>query len=154
MARRVPLALLVANLAVLALYPLAWTAPLMRAGWLPFFEGEAISLLSGIRGLWGSDPALAVLVALFALVLPVVKALALALVQAGRLGGRALPFVELAGRLSMADVFLVALYIVAVKGVGLGHVETAWGLWLFTALVLASLGLGFATARALAREGR
>ena len=32
----------------------------------------------------------------------------------------------------MADVFLIALYIVMVKGVGIGHVASAWGLWLFT----------------------
>ncbi|MEM7423849.1 MAG: paraquat-inducible protein A, partial [Pseudomonadota bacterium] len=53
--------------------------------------------------------------------------------------------IEIIGKLSMADVFLVALYIVAVKGVGIGHVETAWGLWLFTACVLTSIGVGWAT---------
>ena len=45
------------------------------------------------------------------------------------------------GRLAMADVFLVALYIVTAKGVGLGHVETAWGLYAFTGCILASLVL-------------
>ncbi len=49
----------------------------------------------------------------------------------------------------MADVFLVALYIVIVKGVGIGHVSTAWGLWLFTGCVLASIWVGWATRRAL-----
>ena len=39
----------------------------------------------------------------------------------------------------MADVFLIALYIVVVKGVGIGKVETAWGLYLFTACILASI---------------
>ena len=43
----------------------------------------------------------------------------------------------------MADVFLLALYIVLIKGVGVGHVETAWGLYLFTGLVLVSLFLAF-----------
>ena len=54
---------------------------------------------------------------------------------------------HLMGRLAMADVFLIALYIVVVKGVGLGHVETAWGLYLFTACILASLAIGWASAR-------
>jgi hypothetical protein len=49
----------------------------------------------------------------------------------------------------MADVFLIALYIVLVKGVGIGHVASAWGLWLFTACVLASLWVGFETKRNL-----
>ena len=41
-------------------------------------------------------------------------------------------------------MFLVALYIVLAKGIGLATIEVAWGLWLFTACVLASLGLGWA----------
>ena len=53
------------------------------------------------------------------------------------------------GKLSMADVFLVAVYIVIVKGVGIGHVSTAWGLWLFTGCVLVSLWAGWATRRGL-----
>ena len=48
----------------------------------------------------------------------------------------------------MADIFLIALYITVVKGVGLATVETAWGLYLFTACVLASLAISHLTARA------
>ncbi len=33
------------------------------------------------------------------------------------------------------------------KGIGLGHVETAWVLYLFTGCILASLGIGLATER-------
>jgi hypothetical protein len=51
----------------------------------------------------------------------------------------------------MADIFLIALYIVAAKGVGVGRVETAWGLWLFTACVLGSLLVAHLTERALKR---
>jgi uncharacterized paraquat-inducible protein A len=39
----------------------------------------------------------------------------------------------------MADVFLIALYIVIVKGAGMVTVEVAWGLYLFTACILLSL---------------
>ena len=59
--------------------------------------------------------------------------------------------VHVLGRLAMADVFLIALYIVAAKGVGVGRVETAWGLWLFTACVLGSLAVAHLTERALKR---
>ena len=39
----------------------------------------------------------------------------------------------------MADVFLIALYIVIVKGAGYVTIETAWGLYLFTGCILASI---------------
>ena len=127
------------NLALLVAFPIAWAAPLLRAGILPFFGMSEISVLSGIRSLMGTDPWLAALVALLALVAPYAKILTLAGIQFGYLSPRALPVVKLAGRLAMADVFLIALYIVVVKGAGLARVETAWGLWLFTGCVLVSL---------------
>jgi uncharacterized paraquat-inducible protein A len=55
--------------------------------------------------------------------------------------------IEVIGKLSMTDVFLVAVYIVVVKGVGVGTVSTAWGLWLFTACVLASIWVAHVTRR-------
>jgi len=135
------------NLLLLVLYPAAWLAPLARAGILPFFSGTEITVLGGIRDLWGNDAALAALVALFAIVIPYGKTLCLAAIHFGRLGPRALPALEIIGKLSMADVFLIALYIVLVKGVGIGHVASAWGLWLFTGCVLASMWAGFETRR-------
>jgi len=135
------------NLALLILYPVSWFAPLARAGWLPYFSGSEISLIGGVRDLWQSDAALAALVALFAVAIPYGKTIVLALVHFGLLGSRSLPLVEAIGKLSMADVFLIALYIVMVKGVGIGHVASAWGLWLFTACVLASFWVGFETRR-------
>jgi uncharacterized paraquat-inducible protein A len=137
------------NVLLLTLYPVSWIAPLARAGFLPFFSGNEITILGGVADLWQSDASLAVLVALFAVVIPYAKTLAIAAVHFGRLGPRALPAVEIIGKLSMADVFLIALYIVLVKGVGIGHVASAWGLWLFTACVLASLWVGFETNRNL-----
>jgi uncharacterized paraquat-inducible protein A len=135
------------NLVLLILYPISWLAPLARAGWLPFFSGSEITLIGGVRNLWESDAALAALVALFAILIPYGKTIILGLVHFGRLGPRSLPVVEAVGKLSMADVFLIALYIVLVKGVGIGHVTSAWGLWLFTACVLASFWVGFETRR-------
>ena len=51
------------------------------------------------------------------------------------------------GKLAMADIFLIALYIVLVKGIGLATVEVAWGLYVFTALILASLAISTITAK-------
>jgi uncharacterized paraquat-inducible protein A len=141
-------ALKAANLVLLALFPVAWFAPLLRAGLLPFFGMDEISVISGLGVLWEEAPLLAALVALFALAAPLAKSLLLAAVQWGG-PTRLLGPVHLLGRLAMADIFLIALYIVAAKGVGVGRVETAWGLWLFTACVLGSLLVAHFTERAL-----
>ena len=137
----------IVNLALLLLYPASWLVPVAEAGWLPFFRGSEITIYSGVRDLWRSDPGLAVLVAFFAIALPYAKTLVLAAVHFRFLGPKPLPFVEAAAKFAMADVFLIALYIVLVKGVGVGHIATAWGLWLFTGCVLASLWAGFETRR-------
>ena len=51
----------------------------------------------------------------------------------------------LLGRFAMADVFLIAIYIVAAKGVGVGRLETGWGLYLFTFCVLLSYAVALGT---------
>ncbi|MXU65653.1 paraquat-inducible protein A [Oceanomicrobium pacificus] len=139
------------NLALLVLFPLAWIAPLAHAGLLPFFGTSQITVLSGLRTLWQSDVALAVIVAAFALVFPILKTLMLSGVHFRLLTRRALPLLALLGKLSMADMFLIAVYIVLAKGVGVGRVEPGWGLYLFTACVLASILLTFATMRQVRR---
>ncbi|MCV2880729.1 paraquat-inducible protein A [Actibacterium sp. XHP0104] len=128
------------NLALLILFPIAWIAPLMRAGLgLPFFGLDEISVVSGLISLWQSDIFLALIVTLFAIIAPMAKTIGLALIQFGHASHRWLPAISALGRLAMADVFLIALYVVIAKGVGVGKVETAWGLYLFTACVLVSL---------------
>ncbi|ABA78617.1 paraquat-inducible membrane protein A [Rhodobacter sphaeroides] len=134
-----------ANLALLLLFPVAWFAPLMRAGMLPLFGLSEISVVSGLQSLWSTDVGLALLVTFFAIFAPYLKTIGLALLHAGLLSPRVLPALHLLGRLAMADIFLIALYIVLIKGVGLATVETAWGLWLFTGCILASLALSFLT---------
>jgi paraquat-inducible protein A len=147
-----PRALIAVNLALLVLFPVAWAAPLMRAGLLPLFGLEEISVLSGIAALWhDGEAALAAIVILFALVAPMAKTLCLTLIHLSRLPARLLPALQTLSKLAMADVFLIAVYITLAKGIAVGRVETAWGLWLFTGCVLVSLGLGIWTAR-LAKE--
>ena len=135
------------NLALLVAFPVAWFAPLMRAGVLPLLGLTEISVISGLQSLWRSDVVLALAVTFFALVAPLLKVVGLALVQLRLLDLRALPWLGTLGKLAMADVFLVAIYIVVVKGIGLGRVEPAWGLWLFTGCILTSLALSLWEAR-------
>lgn len=134
-----------ANLSLLILFPVAWFAPLMRASLLPLFGMSEISVITGLQALWRTDAVLALVVTGFAIFAPMLKTLGLALVQFGLLSGRAMPALHLLGKLAMADIFLIALYIVVVKGVGIARVETAWGLYLFTFCVLASLVIGLLT---------
>ncbi|WP_095589089.1 paraquat-inducible protein A [Actibacterium ureilyticum] len=139
------LVLRLANLSLLVLFPVAWFAPLMRAGLLPLFGLNEISVISGLQALWKSDVFLALLVTVFALFAPYLKTIGLALVHFRLASPRILGALQVMGKLAMADVFLIALYIVVAKGVGVGKVETAWGLYLFTACILASIGVSYFT---------
>ncbi len=139
------LLLKLSNLSLLVLFPIAWFAPLMRAGLLPLFGLSEISIVSGLQSLWDTDVALALLVTFLAIFAPYLKVIGLSLIQFGLMRRKVLPVLEWLGKLAMADVFLIALYIVLVKGAGHVTVETGWGLYLFTACVLASLGISHLT---------
>ena len=133
------------TLALLILYPIAWFAPLMRAGLLPLFGLEEISVITGLQALWQSDVFLALLVTVFALFAPYLKTLGLVLVQWDLLSARVKPALDILGKLAMADIFLIALYITVAKGIGVGRIEVAWGLYLFTACILLGLVLSHLT---------
>ncbi len=135
------------NLSLLILFPISWFAPLMRAGLLPIFGLSEISIISGLASLFQTDVVLALIVLLFALFAPIAKTLGLALIHFDLLDRKTLPALTFLGKLAMADIFLIALYITVAKGVGRATVETAWGLYLFTACVLASLAISHLTAR-------
>lgn len=136
------------NLSLFILFPVSWFAPLLRAGLdLPLFGLNEISVISGLQALWESDVVLALLVTFLAVFAPYLKTVGLALIHFGLMRRKVLPALEILGRLAMADVFLIALYIVVVKGVGLARVETAWGLYLFTGCILASVAIGYLTGK-------
>ena len=130
-------------LALLLAFPLAWSAPLLRAGPVSWFGLSEISILSGLVHLWATDKALALLVGTLALAAPYGKLLGLLAITHGRLPVRLKPWLSALGRLAMADVFLLALAVVIAKGTGLGHVETAWGLWVFVGCVGLSWAVSF-----------
>ena len=139
------------NLSLFILFPIAWFAPMARAGLVKlwFFDLTELSVVSSLGSLWETDIFLALLVAFFALIAPMLKTGLLAAIQFGLLGTNMLPALAILGKLAMADVFLIALYIVLAKGVGVGTVETGWGLYLFTFCVLLSMLLTEITKRQL-----
>lgn len=140
----------IANLSLIILFPIAWFAPMLRAGMLGgmmpyFFNLNEISVITGLQSLWESDVFLALLVTFFAIFAPYMKTIGLALIHFHLLHRKVLPVLHWLGRLAMADIFLIALYLVVAKGIGVGTVETAWGLYLFTGCILASLVISFMT---------
>ncbi len=139
------------NLALFFAFPIAWFAPLLRTGLLPqwqmpgwlggstLFEPDTLTVVSGIQKLWETDVFLALAVTFFALVFPMMKCVGLGLVHFDLTSPVIRPYLAVMGKLAMADIFLLALYIVIAKGIGIGQIEVAWGLYLFTVCVIASM---------------
>lgn len=136
-------------------FPVAWLAPLAEAGFaMPLFGGSEISILGGVIELADSDIFLCIVVAVFAILIPYAKTMLLLGAQFGQLGApeKWLKTLGYMGKLSMADVFLIAMYVVMIKGIGVGDIEIRWGLHLFTALVFVSMWATWATERAMKRD--
>ena len=140
------------NLGLAICFPIAWFAPLIRTGLLPeiptpwwlggnWFSPESISVISGVQALWGSDVFLAIAVTFFALVAPMLKCLGLALIDYDLLSKKTKPVLRVLGKLAMADIFILSLFVVIFKGLGIGSIEIAWGLYLFTGCVIVSMVL-------------
>lgn len=141
------------NLALVVVFPVAWFAPLIRTGlldewdmpsWLgggTLFSPDTITVISGLQKLWGTDVFLAIAVTFFALVAPMMKCLGMALIHFNLLSPATKPTIALMGKLAMADIFILSLYVVIAKGIGIGKIEVAWGLYLFTGAVIASLAV-------------
>lgn len=135
--------LIVANLSLLGLFPVAWFAPLLKSGLLPFLSLTENSVISALQGIWQHDIYLALLMTFFAIFAPYIKIIGLALVQFRLMSRKTMGALNFIGKLAMADIFLIALYIVLYTDIEIGgikgRVETAWGLYLFTGCVIASL---------------
>jgi uncharacterized paraquat-inducible protein A len=140
------------NLTLLILYPVSWFSPLVSAGLLPLFGMSEITIMSGILTLWQDDPFLSLIVILFAVLLPIGKTLCKAAIDFGMAPKSWTHALAILSRFAMADVFLIAFYITAVKGVGVGRVETEWGLYLFTFCVILSLLVTVMSSSALSRS--
>ncbi len=112
--------------------------PLVQVDRLYFFSNKP-SLAEMIAGLWRQgDHTLSALIALFSILLPVLKLVTLHLAAYGR---TAIPrWMHFLSNWSMLDVVLVALLIYAAKTSGLANAATLPGLWFFAAsAVLTSL---------------
>lgn len=155
-------ALRAANLMLAILFPVSWFAPLLRAGFIrpwnvpwtdwTFFELDVISVVSGLQALWATAPGLALVVTAAAVFAPMLKIIGLALVQFRLMLPAMAPALGWIGRLAMADIFLLALYVLLFKGMGVGEIAVDWGLYLFTFCVVASIVVGALTEREMAGQ--
>jgi paraquat-inducible protein A len=123
------------------LLALGLVLPLIRFEKLWFFD-ETPSLLQIVASLWnGGDVALAALVGLVSIVLPVLKMIGIAaeLTAAGSTGSlfyrNVVPHLS---KWSMMDVLLVAIVIAAAKTTGLANAFTRPGLWCYAASAMIS----------------
>lgn len=142
--------LALAFVALLAVaFPVAWVMPLMTvkirlAFWA---SGTDVTVLSTLQALWADDPVLALVLSLLTLVAPMLKLVGAALILLRLLSPRVEAVLWLLGRLAMADVLLMVVYMALFKGLDGGTITTGWGLWAYTAAVLGSLGLSLWLAR-------
>lgn len=126
----------------LVLVPVTWWLPLFTAR-VPFLWRQEVSIATGLVELWRLDLVLCLVVFLFSVLAPLAKGAALVWVWYRVPMSRAkglLDRLSLLGKLAMTEIFLLAVLIVGLKGVGIGRVEVSWGLHAFVGVLLLSFG--------------
>lgn len=124
------------------------TAPMLTLEKLYFFE-NTVSLFSTVQELFHQKEwFLFIIVALFSLCIPIIKITGLVLIlnaeyTKGSFFDKALHIIEIIGKWSMLDVFVVALLLVSVKLGVLAKVEVHYGLYAFAASVLLTISLSY-----------
>jgi paraquat-inducible protein A len=137
----------------LALVPATWWLPLFTAR-VPFLWRQDVSIATGLVELWRLDLVLCAAVFFFSVLAPLAKAAALASVWYRVPAVRAARYLDrlsLLGKLSMTEMFLLAVVIVGLKGVGIGKVEASWGLHAFVGVLVLSFAASTWAWAALAR---
>lgn len=124
---------------------------------ISFFLRNDISLWQAAVDLYRIDKFLFAVVVLMGIVAPAIKMLAMTfawyfadLVRAPRY----LKWLVLLGRLSMLDVMLLAILIVAIKGIGIGTVVIKPGFYFYVVLVIGFLSLSLIMEKMLERMSR
>ncbi len=124
---------------------------------ISFFLRNDISLWQAAVDLYRIDKFLFAVVVLMGIVAPAIKMLAMTfawyfadLARAPRY----LKWLVLLGRLSMLDVMLLAILIVAIKGIGIGTVVIKPGFYFYVVLVIGFLSLSLIMEKMLERMSR
>lgn len=128
-------------LSALGLFAAGLFAPLMELEKLWFFT-HRFSLLSALQQLWEQHEFfLFAFLFLFSVLAPLLKVIGLAVINNSHQPfrdshRRFLHFLEIWGKWSMLDVFVVTLFFVAVKLGALAQVKIHYGLYLFASSVI------------------
>lgn len=124
------------------------SAPLLTLEKLYFFE-NTVSLFSTVMELFTQQEwFLFFVIAIFSLCIPIIKIVSLILIinvsyTKGSFLDKALHIIEVIGKWSMLDVFVVALLLVSLKLGVLAKVDVHYGLYAFAASVLLTIFLSF-----------
>ncbi|MCK5917026.1 MAG: paraquat-inducible protein A [Cocleimonas sp.] len=135
-------------LAALGILVIAITAPLLTLIKFSFLE-NTVSLLSTVKQFYADQEwFLFIIITLFSLCVPVIKIANLLLIlnvdySRGSLLDKSLHVIEIIGKWSMLDVFVVALLLVSVKLGALAKIEIHYGLYAFATAVLLTMGLSY-----------
>ena len=133
-------------LVALATLIIGVSAPLLTLEKMYFFE-NTVSLFSTVTELFSQKEwFLFIVIALFSLCVPIIKIASLVLIlnleyAKNSFLDKMLHIIELIGKWSMLDVFVVALLLVSVKLGVLAKVEVHYGLIAFASSVLLTMGL-------------
>jgi uncharacterized paraquat-inducible protein A len=109
---------------------------------ISFFFKNDISLAQAASDLYRIDKFLFAVVVLLGIVAPAVKMIAMTLAWYFadlKVAQRHAKWLVILGRLSMLDVMLLAILIIAFKGIGVGSVEIKPGFYLYVVLVVGFL---------------
>lgn len=123
---------------------------------ISFIRRHEIVLVQAVYDLYQTDMLLFLVVFFFGIVAPAAKML----VSAGawyfldvQLATKLHKAIIFLGKLSMLDIMLIAIFIVAIKGVGIGSVDIMPGLYFYVVLVLSSFFVSLAMEHLLDRFG-
>ena len=123
---------------------------------ISFIRRQEIVLVQAAYDLYQTDIVLFLVVFFFGIFAPAVKMLA----SAGawylldvRHALQLQKVIIILGKLAMLDIMLIAIYIVAIKGVGIGSVDIMPGLYFYVALVISSFFVSLAMEHLLDRFG-
>lgn len=129
-------------------FPFTFVFPLLTTR-VPLISYNEIILVRVAYDLFFIDKFLFVIVFIFGMLMPACKML-LSIVCWYRLGPtftrRWSASLAMLSKLSMLDIMLLAIFIVAFKGIGLGVVQIKYGLYFYVVVVVSSLFLNLAMA--------
>jgi paraquat-inducible protein A len=114
---------------------------------ISFIKRSEIVLWQVAYDLYGADKLLFLVVFVFGILAPSIKMIATAFVwhfMDVRLAKKYHVWMAALGKLSMLDIFLLAILVIAIKGIGIGSVEIRPGLYVYVTLVLSMFLLSLA----------